>query len=109
MRLRRQAGAPGIANAPGEAALNDGVQPSHRMIPGMMGPHPRATGAHETRSLAGCVEDTHDGRLVLRRRPGHEKMLAGDRVDAARRDGAGHYGHAERHRFEDLVLSAARD
>ena len=48
-------------------------------------------------------------RIPAVRRRRQEMLSFGDGIDAAGGDPAGHDRHAHRHRFEDLVLRAARD
>ncbi len=63
-------------------------------------------GAAARRDRRGCAGSPPRTRRASTR---DEEMLAGDGVDAAGGDAARHDRHAHRHRFEDLVLRAARD
>src|SRR5678816_4671698 len=78
------------------AALDDAVQPLHRLGPRVIGEHPRPSGLGEASAL-GLVYHQLQHRLgAVCTTPGDEQMLAGNRVDASRRDLARDNGYAHR-------------
>ena len=94
----------------GAAALDDAVESLHRLRPRVMRQHARAPGFGEAGAL-GLVGHQHASTASAHfgTRLGDEQMLAGDGIDAAGGDIARDHRHAHRHRFQDLVLRAARD